>query len=391
MRAVLLFSVLLGLVLGAQVLLNPEFEGCANGDGSPIPPWTGPYGSFNPFSGVTGLPPGDTCISGLAVSSNLPLTQTFFVRDTQCLYDFEALVACFGVSGGTCTYTLRINNRVVPLTPSSHTSEPVAVVSSIKASGIPLLRNSIIELSTTFANDASENYYSRVTLSTTASASGDPHLVGFQGQDFDFDGEAGKVYNILSDSNFQVNVELGLQQTGIREFIPGPVMMKMALSTPTDTVIVDCGGYLLEEIGNVKFNGALLAQNQTVISDNGELSVSFEKMSAIASSLQLVGEDHIVASVKVVLKGAYEFIVYMVENGRDKHNPNRWHFLPRRFLDFRSNLLDSSLRPHGILGQTAAPIPVRERSMEWKIEGTKAHYEVTDGLTGKAFAFNRFQ
>ena len=97
------------------------------------------------------------------------------------------------------------------------------------------------------------------------------------------------------------------------------------------------------------------------------------------------------AQVDVKLEGLYEFRVFMIENGRDPKNLDHWITkYPRRFLDFNASLLDLDRRPHGILGQTAAPLS-KDRSVgEWTIEGKDEDYVVKDGLTGSFFAFNQF-
>ena len=97
------------------------------------------------------------------------------------------------------------------------------------------------------------------------------------------------------------------------------------------------------------------------------------------------------AQANLKLEGLFEFTIFFIENGKDHLHHAKWLTeFPRRFLDFNASLLDLDRRPHGVLGQTAAPL-AKDRSVgEWTIEGKDSDYVVKDGLTGTLFSFNQF-
>eukprot|EP01096_Ripella_sp_DP13-Kostka_P011196 TRINITY_DN448_c0_g1_i20.p1 TRINITY_DN448_c0_g1~~TRINITY_DN448_c0_g1_i20.p1 ORF type:complete len:275 (-),score=125.72 TRINITY_DN448_c0_g1_i20:109-933(-) len=263
---------------------------------------------------------------------------------------------------------------------------------------LPVL-NSVSSASTTLTvsigNSASYTVDAGASAQTlvisNASASGDPHMVGFQGQRYDYIGKAGQVVNMLSDDLLQVNTRLDLQKIGVNSFLPGPVMMEMAFMTRHHTVIVSSGGFKKEETGFVSVDGVIVPAGPALFFADDGLTVSFTVLSVNSRNLGLTGNDHIVGQALVRLEGKYEFTVFLVENGKDSLHHSKWLTnFPRRFLDFNAALLDFDRRPHGVLGQTAAPLP-KDRSVEsWTIEGKDEDYVLQDGLTGTQFAFNKF-
>ncbi len=186
---------------------------------------------------------------------------------------------------------------------------------------------------------------------------------------------------------------LYLQKSGRTTFTSGPVMKTMAFMTPKHSVIAETGSLSLEELGFVSVDGIKVKNGSTVIIDN--ISVSFQTTSLFASSSDfgMEGDDHIAAFSRLVFEESFVFEVFFVENGRNRIHPDQWLTkYPHRFLNFKAFILDSRRSPHGLLGQTARPLPHdKDRSIDdWKIEGNDSDYELKDGVMGKDFTFNKF-
>lgn len=147
MMIVALFSVILAATVAAQtqVLQNPEFSGCVKGSdqGNDSPSWKGGVGSYS-FSSYdrvfTNVPSGDDCFFDLFPLSNNVVTQTDIVLDSSLIFDFEMLASCYKNSTrqGSCTFSLTINDIIIPLTNDVLPQANSATLSSISSKSITI-------------------------------------------------------------------------------------------------------------------------------------------------------------------------------------------------------------------------------------------------------------
>ena len=176
------------------------------------------------------------------------------------------------------------------------------------------------------------------------------------------------------------------------KFIPGPVMMIIAILTPNHTILANAGGSSISDSGFVSVDGMKVGEGEKVVTEDG-ISISFGKISASARDLGLDSNDHIAATSHIEIEGSYRFTVFFVENGRYRLLPDVWLTkFARRYLDLSAVLLDDSRAPHGVLGQTHLKGEDKKRSTkDWKMEGTEEDYMLKDGVLGSDFAFNKFR
>ena len=195
---------------------------------------------------------------------------------------------------------------------------------------------------------------------------GDPHFVGAEGGKFDVQGEDGKVYNILSDKNIQINSEFKAWGGG-----GATVMGAMGLTLGNDAVSFNADGELTVN-GEVKGDGSYL--DGAVTKEGDQVQVNF---------------------------GEYELTIDSVKNGRGNY---------MNIAYGSENVAADGVMPHGIWGQTADGDGEARNGDKGKgaqgggaIEGldgkitesgdktTVTHYEV-GGLFDTSFTnFNRFQ
>ena len=108
---------------------------------------------------------------------------------------------------------------------------------------------------------------------------GDPHFIGADGDMFDVQGKAGKIYNLLSDQNFQLNGKFEAYGTG-----GATVVGKAAINADGNFITVDktgetfVNGQKLEDGKKVNLFGGGTAEKKGdhVIVNKGEWKVDFE-------------------------------------------------------------------------------------------------------------------
>jgi len=83
-------------------------------------------------------------------------------------------------------------------------------------------------------------------VAPAAGVGGDPHFFGFLGEKYEFNGEPGRVYNLLTDDKLQVNAEIGKWHWQGNETI----ISKLAFRTANDhRVVINAGGNRLSASG----------------------------------------------------------------------------------------------------------------------------------------------
>jgi hypothetical protein len=205
-----LFLCLVASVQGVELFQNPDMNGCENGNGQPLLVWGGGASSIV-FLGngyyFTNPPTDDLCYTYReSEPGSDELTQSITVS-ADGSFDFSGIVSCEGSPGETCDYFLTIDGQSVPLTGA--TNVPAFSPSTflpVTATGIFLLAGSydVIFSVSSRQGDSVTAVVVSLSLATPGSGSGDPHMVGFQGQRFDYIGEAGQVINLISDPELQV-------------------------------------------------------------------------------------------------------------------------------------------------------------------------------------------
>lgn len=219
-----------------------------------------------------------------------------------------------------------------------------------------------------------------------AGVGGDPHFFGFLGERYDFNGEVGKVYNILTDETLQINGRIGLwhwrkgRETIIRT---------LSIQTGNHSVVVEAGGNFIGSPGfSIEVNGVDVTENTDTPYELGtEGNVEWTKLDD-SFKVPIWSQHHAVYKVEISLR-YYKLTVLSIEEGRTDNG--EWHRQPSRFLDFVCDMHDPSRQPHGLFGQSAH-LPRGKRSTEgWSIEGAAADYEIKgNDLLGSESTFNKF-
>ena len=239
--------------------------------------------------------------------------------------------------------------------------------------------------------------------SSSGSASGDPHLVGFDGQQYDFVGEVGSVYNFLTDSEVQFNALLGSVRATEHLNLPGEFITAIGIKFRNHSVVIDGGSHRRAGSVTIDHRPADQQNHHAVLMVDGELRVEREVFVDAMS-----GEDFGLPDAKqrivgrvIVTTPSFSFSIFMVEEGFDEVD-KRWHTpFPRRFLDVSVRLERADIAtPHGVLGQSLHAmrdrkergVPIGEAG-SFSIEGRTEDYRVGGGaesLLRNSFAFNRF-
>lgn len=187
------------------------------------------------------------------------------------------------------------------------------------------------------------------------SVKNDPHFVGFDGSRYDFQGEPGSIFNLITDTHVQVNAK----------FVTSPIdhktyMGELGVTLGEDNVVVSAQ--------SVAMNGKRIGVGTQQLSKGGFVVVSNDKV--------------------MIMAYGFSFSISTSYTKRVAH------------LDFVVTTTDF-INPHGLLGQTAQyivkgakPSPVKVPHHNFNsvgfIDGSAVDYLVSDGILGTAFKFNRF-
>lgn len=187
----------------------------------------------------------------------------------------------------------------------------------------------------------------------------DPHIVGFDGSEFEFRGKEGHVFNLISDEMFQLNVQLVESPVDTKTY-----MGVMGIVVPGSKIYISPWKLLL--------NGRPVdGISQTLPGKEGQI---------------IPGDGH----VTVVTKG-WTVQVSTIRWKRGMVHLNFDVAINSRYV----------YNPHGVLGQTARflvdgtkPKPKfagwDNQEAEGIIEGHAEDYLVPDGVFGTEFVFNKF-
>ena len=213
---------------------------------------------------------------------------------------------------------------------------------------------------------------------TGANVVGDPQFKGLRGQSFQVHGVDGGVYNLISDSNMQLNTRFAflegprpcpvMPSTGKTSSAcwshPGSYLSELALKTSGDSQLLIVSGEASQGFASIQLNGKTLA-----IGSTSELAYSSES----ATGSITVENTHELT----IRSGLFELVV---ENNDG-------------FLNLRSVAVTAEnwpkLASHGLLGQTWQNKRYAGKIKE--IEGDVDDYLIEDdNMFGDSFLFNKF-
>jgi len=237
-----------------------------------------------------------------------------------------------------------------------------------------------------------------VTLGSSGSASGDPHVVGFDGRKYELVGERHGVYNLVTDTCLQLNVRLGNVKATNHLDLPGLFMLEAGIKFDNHSLVVDAGSF--DRQGMALLDGKPMQPPSSPSMGEAEL-VWFESP-MVGDRFGLPHLEHVTGVVTVLVGHQYQVEVFFAESGLEPSSHRPQTPLRRRFLDVRVTVLTADAAPHGILGQSAAGRVNKRRdasassssaqqSSDFEIEGSIGDYRVRDdALLGDSFAFNLF-
>ncbi len=227
---------------------------------------------------------------------------------------------------------------------------------------------------------------------------GDPHCIGFGGERYDFMGEHGKYYSMLSTGTLQVNAR----------------MLAVPLS---DFTFIDHVGIKIgcRESGCVHIGVAIgsdapIATLEDYIAT--ESPVYFDTGLRCGSGTAAMGS--LVVEKKTIKVDAGNFTIRIVQRDHDEETNTDIPHLNLFFEVGELGLLSDGVTPHGVIGQTANKDRVKPQGLLGKgipegvyrlnraegdvfishqgigvVEGTYSDYEVSDPF-GIDCRFNRF-
>ena len=235
---------------------------------------------------------------------------------------------------------------------------------------------------------------------SSGSASGDPHVMGFDGQKYELVGERHGVYNLVTDTSLQLNVRLGKVRATSHLDLPGLFMLEAGIKFDNHSVLVDAGSF--DRQGTALLDGKpLRARWPDERASPTETLASIEWLDppSVGDRFGLPHLEHIAGVVTIEIADQYRVEVFFAESGISSLSHQLVTPFPRRFLDVRVTMLKTDAAPHGILGQSAPRslnkrrrhTLTRDTQDEFEIEGAIDDYRVHgDSLLGDSFAFNLF-
>mmetsp|Transcript_11120 Transcript_11120/g.40765 ORF Transcript_11120/g.40765 Transcript_11120/m.40765 type:complete len:318 (-) Transcript_11120:182-1135(-) len=244
---------------------------------------------------------------------------------------------------------------------------------------------------------------------TTGAVTSDPHVSGLQKQSFDFTGEAGKYYSLISDENIAVNAKFGTGYT-------------TGLTVDADTLVTSL----------MRPQGTWLTEAAVILGDHVvEMSIAKSPLESLCpaddrlktcfygGSIKVDGDDVIRTGALPVGDGISVEINNKNSFGRvDIHASQGWRFegsldyvpAPASWkleeeaaadlahINFKIKKIALSSEAHGVIGQTSRVkydengMPVmaaQDKNGKGVIDGTPEDYELSS-LTSTEFKYSVF-
>lgn len=211
-----------------------------------------------------------------------------------------------------------------------------------------------------------------------ASVSSDPHFYGFDGEFYDFQGSVDGHYNLISDTNLQVNTKFGFWYK-----------MPAYGGGGIDLTIMEAMGFKIGKNkiefnvdGTAKIDGVLVDGDVFFHTGEGDYIGNLKRLNSFnTKSIEDFGA--FITGYSLETK-AYQFVIAVCTDAI--HKP---------YLNLVATLKDTSRRPHGVVGQTADGDGMKRMAKknakqgEGVIEGNYLDYKVSD-LWASDFKFNKF-
>jgi hypothetical protein len=327
----------------------------------------------------------------------------------------DASATPVGLTSGTYHPTVCLPGFAISL-PSTPTTANLANFASVNPNGAWGL---YVFDGSSSAGGSISGGWSITFVTTTASVSGDPHVIGFDGRSYEIVGSNDQVYNLLTDPTVQLNVRLGVVRASQHADLPGLWMTQAGVKFANHSLVVYAGSG--DRPASVVLNGRTIAA--TVVS-----STTYHSLRATAADPVLFikldqpvvldpqhPSDHLVGQVDINADAKYRLTVMLIESGYSDVDHKWVTPMARRFLDIKVDLLhaastsiasSASVQPHGLLGQSAvtaakhtarsamqaaASSATQQRAPLPLFEGLESDYVVRGGdLLGDDFTFNRY-
>lgn len=220
---------------------------------------------------------------------------------------------------------------------------------------------------------------------TPPGASGDPHIHGFLGQKFDFHGDAEKVFNVLSDHDFQINAKV-VGADLAPDFKKKTYFGSFGIKVGNDQLYIACDR-ALDADEKKKYGGHVIVLNGESIAESAQ-----RQFEGDGFKLKLNERRHRLTIEHEV----YTFTVQFSSSARSSCHLNlRSSFRSQKSVQQGPNRMPTEHScPHGVLGQTVRPTPLNKssgRNGEGVIEGIYTSYlEANGDVFGDSFEFNCF-
>lgn len=213
---------------------------------------------------------------------------------------------------------------------------------------------------------------------TILATSSDPHMEGFDGDKFDFMGEHGKIFNMLSAGHVQVNGRI----RGISGSMDWTFFDRIYIKVGDEAVGFSHFHMGLEQ-NFFKPAVAFMNDDQILQSKTFPTGLFDQNGDEVQGRVEMTQNDMIVDV------GAYKIIVTRVETEYDLEVPH----INMKIEIGELGILCDGVYPHGVVGQTADFDGIPKfgfgKQGEGVIEGVYTDYEVSGGFADD-FKFNRF-
>lgn len=190
-----------------------------------------------------------------------------------------------------------------------------------------------------------------IAAALVAGGGGDPHFWGFDGSDYDLRGAAGDIYNLITDSDIQVNFQLV-------EFEPIAALYNSFIGTMGfatnlgESVIIDAGHEGVP--ASITINGEVVDAADFQGVEGRSFSIKRVENHNVPERLGF-GKWHKVAEVYEVTFERYSFEIFFIDVMGQASGE-------LRFLDFTTALRGYGHNPEGTLGRTLLKQASREVS-----------------------------